>query len=169
MKLFYKVLPLFIALPLFAGVKIGTVDLQQALQESQSGKKAKEALEKEFNTRKSTIDKERTAFEKLQEDLQKSAALLSKEARGKKEAEMQQKAMNLQKMVQDSEMTMRQKEAEMTKPIIEGLRELLPDLSRKRGVDLVVEKNAGLLYAVDISDMTEELIRLYDEKNKKKK
>jgi outer membrane protein len=169
MKLFFQVfLALMTSIPAFA-VKIGTVDLQQAIQDSAAGKSARESLEKEFNTRRTSIEKERGSLQKLQEDLQKSASVLSREVREKREIELQQKAVNFEKMVRESEGVMRQKEAEMTKPIVDGLRGLIPDLSRSRSVDFVMEKNSGLLYAVDTTDLTEELIRKFDEKNKSSK
>jgi outer membrane protein len=170
MKILQRVFPLFLSLPLWAAdVKIGIVDFQMALQETQAGKKAKTDLEKEFNKRKSEIDKKSAAFQKLQEEFQKSTSILTKEVRAKKEMELQQEGMTLQKMAHDSEVVMRQKEAEMTKPIVEGMRAIIPELSRKHSVDLVLEKNSGILYAVNQTDLTEELIRQYDEKNKAKK
>ena len=149
-----------------AEVKIGMVDLNRALQETKAGKTAKSGLEKEIQSKQKKVEDKQKDFEKLRSEYQKKSMVLGAEARGEKEAELQQKAMEIQKMMQEYDVAMRQKEASVTKPIIDGLRELLPEISRSRKVDMVVEKNAGVLYAVDVTDMTEELIREYDKKNK---
>ncbi|NCN27088.1 OmpH family outer membrane protein [bacterium] len=158
---------LFSSLPLMAAnVKVGMVDLQKALQETKAGKAAKASLEKEITSRRTKVEKKRNAFEKLQQEYQKKSLVLSGDARQKKEGELQEMAMEIQKMMQEYDVEMRQKEVTATKPIIEGLRDLLPAISKEKKVDLVVEKNAGVLYAVDTTDLTDELIKAYDKKSK---
>ncbi len=148
-------------------LKIGTVDLQKALQESKKGKAAKSNLEKEFEARKKKIDAEQDSIRKESEDFQKKSMVLSEKARAEKGMQLQARMGAWQELVQKSQGEIQQKEVEMTKPIIEGLRELTNDLAKKKDVELVYEANAGLLYAKDRVDLTPDLIKAYDEKNPK--
>jgi outer membrane protein len=147
-------------------VKVGTVDLQKALQEVKRGKTAKSQLEKSYEEKKKKIDADQAAIKKDSEGFQKKAAALSAKARNDEGLKIQERMTKWQQLVQQSQVEIQGKEAELTKPILEGLRTLVPEISRRRKLDLVMESNAGgILYAVDKTDLTEELIKLFDEKN----
>ncbi|MEO5667620.1 MAG: OmpH family outer membrane protein [Bdellovibrionota bacterium] len=151
-----------------AEVAVGTVNFQKALQEVNRGKSAKASLEKEVETRRKDVEKLQGDIQKMNEEFQKKAPVLSEKARVEQGSKIQQKIGQLQEMQQKAQVELQGKEAELTRPIIEGLRALIPELSRKRKLDLVFEASSGiLLYSTSQTDITEELIRLYDDKNKK--
>jgi len=156
-------------------MKVGTVDLQKALQEVKKGKEAKGALEKEFNERKAKIEGEQASLRKAQEDLEKLAKnmAINQSAKEKKISEFQQRAAAFQELVQRSQSEMQGREAELTRPIIEGLRDLVPTVAKSRKMDLVFEANSvgptgvasnPLLYAEDKYDLTADVIKAFDEK-----
>jgi len=150
-----------------AEVSVGLVNFQKALQETKRGQSAKASLEKEVDSRRKAVEKLQTEVQKMNEDFQKKAPVLSEKARVEQGSKIQQKLAQLQEMQQKAQMELQGKEAELTRPIIEGLRALIPEVSRKRKLDLVFESSSGvMLYATSQTDITEELIRLYDEKNK---
>lgn len=150
-----------------ANIKIGVVDLQKALQEVKAGKTAKASLEKEFQTKKGVLDKEQEEIRKLSEDFQKKSMALSQEARAQRGMELQKRMGQWQESVQKSQVDIQKREASLTKPILDGLRELIPELSKDKKVDLVLEVNTGgLLYAVERVDLTDELIKKFDSKKK---
>ncbi len=149
-------------------VNVGIVNFQKALQEVQSGKTAKSNLEKEVTKKRTKVESLQKEVQKMSDTFQKKMSILSEKARTEEGMKIQQKAGELQALQQQSQMELQQKELELTKPIIEGLRGLIPELARKRKLDFVFEASAGvLLYSKSQTDITEELIALYDEKNKK--
>jgi outer membrane protein len=159
-----------------SGLKVGTVDLQKALQEVKKGKDARSTLEKEFNERKSKIEAEQTTLKKAQADLEKLAnnVTLSQSAKEKKVAEFQKKAAAFQELVQRSQMEMQTREAELTRPIIEGLRGLVAEVAKNKKMDLVFEANSvgptgvasnPLLFAEEKADLTPDVIKAFDSKN----
>jgi outer membrane protein len=171
MKILQKVLAsaaLMGAVAQAAPLKVGVVNFQRALQEVKQGKSAKASLEKEVAAKKKEVEKMQADIQKLNEEFQKKAAVMSDKARADKGMEIQQKIGVYQETVQKSQMEFQQREAELTRPILERLRALIPEVSRDRGLDLVFEAASGvLLYSTNQTDVTEELIRLYDSKNKK--
>ncbi len=148
-------------------IKIGIANLQRALQESKKGKAAKATLEKESTVKRKDLESRETELKKMQEDMVKKAAVLSEKAQMEKQAQFQQLAGEFQQRVQMATMELQKREAELTRPIIEKLRMLVPEISRTRKLDIVFEASAGsVLYSKSQTDITEELIALFDEKNK---
>ena len=66
-------------------MKIGYVDIRAALNESDTGKKAKIDLESLIKTKQTVIDEKGKAIEKLKADVEKQASVLSAEAKKAKE------------------------------------------------------------------------------------
>jgi outer membrane protein len=171
---------LFVSSVAFASdIKVGTVDVQKALQEVKKGRDAKSTLETEFNAKKKKIEEEQTSLKKGQEDLEKAAknVALSQGARDKKMADFQKRAQAFQELVQRSQMEMQQREVDLTKPIIEGIRVLVAEVAKKKKIGLVFEANSAapnsggvssnpLLYAEEKVDLTDDVIKSYDDKNK---
>lgn len=155
---------LLMSLPAMAAVKVGVVNFPRALQETAQGQAAKAALEKEITEKKKKLDEERVALEKEQEAFQKGAAVMAEKARNEKGLALQKKIGAWQEAAQRAQVEMQQREGEATRPIVENLRKLISEVGRRRGLDLVLEQNS-VLFALETQDVTDELIKLYDEKN----
>ena len=146
--------------------KVGVVNLQRALQETKKGKAAKATLEKELEDKKKKVEAERTAIQKASDEFQKKSSVLSEKARNQKGGELQQRMASFQELVQKSQAEIQGREAEMTRPILEGLRTMIGDIAKKKSVNMVFEENtSGLLFAKEKVDITEDLIKAYDAKN----
>src|SRR4051794_11529426 len=83
--------------------RVGTVDMQRALQTVDSGKKAKSQLEKEFTAKKKELQNEQTAIQKMTEEFKKQSLVMNDEARGKKQAELQERMLKFQELTQRSQ------------------------------------------------------------------
>lgn len=153
-----------LSLPAFA-LKVGVVDLEKALQSVKKGKDAKDKLEKKFKAKKVTFDKQKKDFETAQEEFKKKSLGLSEKAKNEQMLALQQKYAALQQLNQDAQVDMQQEEVKETQPIIKGLQDMIPEVSKDSGLELVFEAKAGLLYATDKTDLTDKLINLYDKKN----
>jgi outer membrane protein len=146
-----------------ADLKLGTVDMQKALQTVEAGKKAKSQLEKEVNEKKAEIEKEKAAITKMGEEFKKQALVMNEEARGKKQAELQERILKLQEKAQKTEMELRQKEQSLTQPIIGKIREIISNLAKEKGYTMVLEKNENtILFSLDKDDLTTEVISNYN-------
>ncbi|MGW8271842.1 MAG: OmpH family outer membrane protein [Thermodesulfovibrionales bacterium] len=147
------------------GLKIGYVNMRKALNECVAGKGAKDNLEKTIKDRQALLDEEKKKLEGLQEDFEKKAALLSDKAKQEKQKEFQEKVQAYQKMVADAQKELNEKEAAATKSIIEGLRSVIAEFAAKEGYTLVFEETEiSVLYAKEGLDLTDRVIKLYDEK-----
>jgi Skp family chaperone for outer membrane proteins len=79
---------------------------------------------------------------------------------------LQQKYAELQQSNQAAQVEMQQEEMKETQPILKGLAEMMGDIGKEAGVEMVFESKAGLLFAADKTDLTEKLVSKYDSKNK---
>ncbi len=148
-------------------VKIGTVDMQRALQNVDSGKKAKIQLEKEFNAKRKQLQTEEASIKKMTEEFKKQSLVMSDEARAKKQAELQDRIMKFQELTGRSQQEIQQKERDLTQPIIVKLRTLIAEAAKKRDYTVVLEKNENtVLYSLDKDDLTAEVISLFDKQSK---
>lgn len=156
--------PMFGIQPVHAATeKIGTVDMQHALQTVEAGKKAKATLEKEFNKKKGQLQKEEAAIRKMGEELRKQAMVMNDEARAKKQAELQERIMKFQEMTARSQAEIQDRERQLTEPIINKLRGIIKNLATSKGYTMVLEKNENtVLFSQDQSDLTKDVIATYN-------
>lgn len=151
-----------------AMMRVGYVDLQKALTTTDAGKKAKDQWEKDIAAKKTALEKEQAGLQKEAEEFEKKAALLNETARGQKQQELQKKVLELQKKMAATQMELQKKERDLTKPIIDELRAIVETIGKERAFQLILEKNEGaVLYAESGSDLTEEVIKRFNQKKKK--
>lgn len=149
------------------GVKIGTVDMQKALQEVELGRKAKSELEASFNKKKQELQKEENEIKKLSEEFQKQSMVMNEAAKSKKQGEIQQRIMKLQENMQRSQADIQRQEQTLTEPIITKLKGVISDVAKEKGYTVILEKSQNnVLYSQDKDDLTAEVIGQFNKKNK---
>jgi len=149
--------------------KIGYVDMQKAIQETSTGKKAKKEIEKEFNAKKAELQKKEADLKKMDEDLRKKSSALSDEVRAKKVQELQAEAMKFQREVGESQMSFQKKERELTQPILEKLQAALEKIAKEGNYTMVLEKSEqSVLWAKKDLDLTDTLVKEYEKSADKK-
>ncbi len=161
--------PLFLVASVSAAeIKIGYVDLQKALNTSESGKAAKEKIGKTVQEYQGTVETRQKDLKKIKEDLDKQALVLSEEARAVKEREYQQKLKEYQRFTKDIQEELQQKDAEYTRQILEDLLKVIKGIGQKEGYTLVLEQTeSSVLYADSKIDLTEKVIAAFNSRNKK--
>jgi outer membrane protein len=144
--------------------KIGFVDLVKALNESESGKKAKTDLEFLIKSKQVTIDEKGKAIEKGKNDLEKQASVLSQDARKSKEEELERQIREYQRLVSDSQSEVKKKESELTGDILKEIRTIIQKIGQDEAYTLILENAEGqILYAIKEIDLTDLVIRKHNE------
>lgn len=148
-------------------VKIAYVDLQEALNSSDAGKKAKEVFKVEVDRLQGDLDKRQDELKKVGEELEKQGYLLSDETRAKKERDYQEKIKEFQRFYQDSQEKLQGKDAQLTKKILIDLRSIISKIGQDGGYSMIFEMSEGkILYAPKALDLTSEVIKIYNESSK---
>ena len=148
-------------------LKIGCIEFQKVLNESDAGKKAKTDLEILVKSKQTTIDEKGKTIEKMKADLEKQASVLSAEAKKSKEEELEKVLREYQRLVQDSQTEVKKKELELTDAIIKDMRQLVEKIGEEGGYTLIMEKTGGMvLYSTKDIDLTDAVIKRYNQSKK---
>jgi outer membrane protein len=147
--------------------KIGYIDFQKVLNESDAGKKAKADLEIIVKSKQTTIDEKGKTIEKSKADLEKQASVLSAEAKKSKEDELEKMLREYQRLVQDSQTEVKKKELELTDVIIKDIRQIVEKMGEEGGYTLIIERTGGMvLYSKKDIDLTDAVIKKYNQTKK---
>jgi outer membrane protein len=145
------------------GIKIGYVDVQRAVQEVEEGKQARSRLKAELEQKRANLDQKRAALEKMKADYDKQAPVLSDEAKRKKQEELQKAFIEAQSQASEMQEELQGKEQEAMSTISKRLVQVVAEVSDKENFSFVLDK-AALLYAPAASDVTNEVVRRYNER-----
>lgn len=148
---------------LAADAKIGFVDLQRVLAETEEGKKAKSALESVFKQKQTEIDKRLADLKKAQEEFEKQKAMLQSSARDQKARELDVQMRELQMLYLKHQEDLSKREAEAMKDIFKKTEKIIQKIAAQEGISLVLEKTqSSILWAQPALDLTNELVRRYN-------
>src|ERR1700733_4777337 len=149
-------------------IKIGYVDMQKAIKATDTGKKAKKELEKEFNEKKKELTEKEKDLKKLSEDLEKKSMVLSDEVKQKKQMEFQEEMLKYRELVGKSQQAIQERERSLTQPILEKLRSIINDIGQKEGYTVILEKaENSVLWAPKNIDLTDRVVTTFDKGEKK--
>jgi outer membrane protein len=146
-----------------AQVKIGVVDLQRALNETEDGRKAKGQLKGLFDKRQKTLDQQQDSLRTMKETLEKQKDVLSREVLAKKLEEYQKAFAELQTTYMEFQRELSAKEGELTKGILERMHRIMRRIGQAEGYALVLDRGeAGVVYTPSSYDLTDVLIQRYN-------
>ena len=151
-------------------VQIGYVDVQRILARSSAGVAAREQIEREKVTMQKEVDGKRAEVEKLREDLEKKGVLLSAEARKEKQETLERKVRDLRRLVDDYQKELEKKEQGFLQKVLQELSGVIERYGKQRGYQMIVERRgAGVLYGSPEADITDEIIKAYDQETSRAK
>jgi outer membrane protein len=155
-----------VAAPLAASaaeVKLGVVDLQKALNSTKEGIAVKEVLSGKLKARKEQLAPRERELKDIQEKLKSS--VLSKEAKTALQKDGERKLSEFQELAYKAQNDQKKEEQEATQKILDGLIDIGRKIGKDEGFTLLLEKNgSGLVFYQDALDLTDRLVKAYDEK-----
>lgn len=150
-----------------ADLKLGYIDMQRAINTSETGKEAKEQLAAKVKKYQDEINLKQEDLKKLKDDLEKQGMLLSDIARAGKEKDYQNKLKDFQRFTKDAQDELQGKDEELTRKILEGLEKVILEYGRQKGYTFIFVKNETMLFVDEKADLTEEILKLYNTNRKK--
>jgi len=138
------------------------------LARSSAGVAAREQLEKEKAAMQRQVDAQRGDIEKLRDELEKKGQLLSADARREKQEQLDRKVRDARRLVDDLQGTLQKKEEALLAKVLQEVSGLIQKVSKDRGYGLVLERQrSSILYATPEADLTDDVLRAYDDETKK--
>jgi outer membrane protein len=153
----------------FAQGKIGYIDLQKCLMESINGKKAFQELKAKKAKMQKDLDKRQADLDQMKADLEKQGMMLSPEAKRVKEKDFQRKLRDFKDLYNDFTEEMKIAEEKQKSAIFQDLSKIIEKIGKQQGYALLLEKStSGILWAPDNADLTDAVIKAYDDQVSKK-
>ena len=152
-----------VAPTMYAQVRIATVDLQRALNETEDGRRAKAQLKRLFNRRQVALDKQQNDLKKMKEQIEAQKNVLSREALQERLEAYQKAFVELQTAYVEYQRELAQKEGQLTKRILKRMQELVRRMGQSDGYTVILERNeAGVVFIPSNLDLTDRLIQEYN-------
>ena len=163
-----KFLTLFFILSAgFTGIaKIGYVNLDQVLQETKEGKGIQKKVKKEFESRRSKIQKKEKQIQEEKTKLDQEAGLLSDSEKRKRAQKMQMQIVEFQRSVQTNQKELSDYEMKLVSSLVEKMRPIIGKIAQEKKVSRVERLTDSILWVPSDQDFTSQVIRRYNKKYK---
>jgi outer membrane protein len=172
MRASFRLLFLAVAVVAWAGaaqaqeaVKIGVVDIDQAVNATEQGKSARDELTKKRKAAEAQLKPLMEKGRALAEEIQSKRFVLSEEA-------LYQKQLDLAEIQNDARARMSELEGQykvdyerLVGPLRQKLIEIITEIGKNEGFTVIFERNSpGLLYAREALDVTDMVIQRFNKK-----
>jgi outer membrane protein len=144
-------------------LRVALVDVQNAILQTNEGKAQREKIEKEFNEKRQNLANQEKQLKKMNDDFLVQQSILSEADKQNKQKEFQMKLQQYQQDQMAFEQEARQKESTALQSIFSNLQKEIQKIAKQKNYDMVFDKSAGvLLYTVNPNDITEEVVKQYN-------
>jgi len=147
--------------------KFGIVDFQKVFEKSTTIRKMNSSLEEKIKAEQQEIVKKRQDLEEMQKDLETKKALMNADARTQKEEEIRRNLKDLKRYATDKEEEFQRKGNGLMQQIMKELTIIVQEIGKDKDYTAIVERSTGgVVYLSPSADITEDVIKEYDKRNK---
>lgn len=148
-------------------LKVGVLDLNEAVGRTKEGQKASEDLQAQFSPRNAELQKLAQEIQELENQLRMQERTLSDDARLQIARRIDQKRRTAQRLQEDFQADLQIVQNEHLGKIWANMQKVIDQYAREKGYGVVINSAATnpspVIYAASAVDITEDIIRLYDQ------
>lgn len=122
-----------------AADKIGFINMQTIIQNSNAGKKAAEDFKKLFARKQESIKAMENEVKKLKDELDRQGNVMTASARGDKEAAYQRKMRDYQILVDDTNKELQKRDQEYSQQLIPEILKVVRTIAEKEKYTLILD------------------------------
>ena len=146
-----------------AQLKIGYVDLQRALNESEAGKSAKERFKVQVDRLQVDLKKKKDQLDSLKEQLEKKSSVMKEEEARNLQKDYEKRLRDFERSYKDSQGELQQKDNELTVELLKELQGVIEEFGKEGGYSIILEQSSSsVLYGSPELDVTEQIIARYN-------
>jgi outer membrane protein len=152
--------------PAAAPTKVGVINVQVAITSTAEGKQAAAEMQSQFAPRQAELDNMRKQIEDLQTRLRTGANTLNDDERGRLGAEGDRLTRLYQRKQQESQDDFNEAQREIVDRIGRKMIVILDKYSQESGYAMILDtsaQNTPVIYAANQIDVTQHIIRLFDQ------
>jgi outer membrane protein len=146
-------------------IRIGIVDIDQAISSTEEGKAAREEFARKQREAEAKIQPLVDRYRELEEDLKSKKFVLSDEALFQKQLDLAEMRNQIQNKMKELEGQLQVDQKRLEGPLTKKLVEIIEDAGRTRGFTLILRRGSpGILYSREALDITDIIIEKYNQK-----
>lgn len=145
--------------------RIAIIDIQQAIANSEEGKKESSVLNAKATAKRAELEKMQKDIEAMQKQLQDQATTLNDDAKAQLARQIDQKGKDLQRQQQDAQDEFQGLSQEIVSRIGRKMLKVIEQYASEQGYTAVLDVSSpqsGVLWYAPTSNITTEIIRRYD-------
>jgi outer membrane protein len=146
--------------------KIGVVDIKRVLDNSTAGKEAQAELTKQGKKMQGELEKRKAEIEEIQKNIERQAAVMSKDAREQKKRDLQIKLYDFKNIENKYRSELRISEREKSIKIQKEVLRIAREIGKKEGYLIIIDKSIAI-YVPNTLDLTDKVIQEYNAGYKK--
>jgi outer membrane protein len=148
-------------------LKIGFIDLQTAITQSETGKKFLDQMKKEEESLSSALEQKGRAFMTAKEEYEKKRDVLDEKARSRKEKELADMYTEVQKMRSESNAKLNEQANNARAPILRRVHDIADKIGRDEKYDFIFEKSSLIFVGNEKEDLTKRIAAELDKSSLK--
>jgi outer membrane protein len=149
------------------GVKVGIVDIQQAIVGTNEGARDFEALQKKFEPRRTELQNLNTEVENLKKQLSTQGDKMNEEARAGLVKSIETKQKSLQRSAEDAQNEFQAQQNEIAQRILQKMAPVIDKYAKSSGYGLLLDSSnpwpqGPLIWATQSVDLTKTIVDAYN-------
>lgn len=146
-------------------MKIGVVDVDQALNSTEEGKAAREEFSRKQREAESEVQPMVDRFRNLQEEIKGKKYVLSEEALFEKQVELAELQNKIDNKLKELEGQLKIDQGRMIAPLRSKLMGIIETIGKEQGFTLILQRDApGVMYTREALDITDMVVSRFNKK-----
>lgn len=141
-----------------ADLKLGVMNVQRIIMESDAGKEAKERFDTRMKELQATFKKEEGDLKGLQDEIKKKSSAWSEEKKAEKVREFQKNGRELKAKTDDARYEMKQLQDKELEPILKTLEKVVDAFGQENKYTIILDAKNGVIFAADSVDITTQIV-----------
>ena len=146
-------------------IKIGVVDIDQAISSTDAGKTAREELARKQREAEAQMAPLYERYKALEDDLKAKKFVLSDESLFQKQLDLAEIRNQIENKLKEIEGQLKVDKFRIQEPLISKLRTIINETGRDGGFTIILQRGAaGVIYTRETLDITDLIIEKYNKK-----
>jgi outer membrane protein len=146
------------------GGKIGFVNSQEVLYGTNEGKEGLSDLDQFMAQQRNGFETRNNELARLQQDLQTKGPTLNADALAKLQRDIQQRQVELQRYQEDAEANFNERQSTLLQAISDKVQQVIEEYAQQNSFLIIFMRDQTQAYVSPNLDVTQEIIRIYNEK-----
>ncbi|MCE5335427.1 MAG: OmpH family outer membrane protein [Desulfobacteraceae bacterium] len=147
-------------------LKVGYFDANQAMVQSQWGKKVVDELKREHERVNNELEEKGKTYKAARDEYEKKRDVMDDKARNRKQKELQDMAVEMEKLANDATQKYNKRAQEVRAPLYQKVSEIVTRIGKDEKYDYILERGS-LHFANERDDLTKKIVAELDKSSPK--